>query len=75
MPESYTQRGFAMYREKIETSYGGSIRVQESSNVKPSVWLFLEESTGCGGFDQHLNIDQARQLRDALNEFLEAYDE
>jgi hypothetical protein len=73
MPESYTPRGFAIYKD-IETSYGGSIRVQESSNVIPSVWLFIAESVQSGEFDQHLNVYQAKELRNALNEFLEVYD-
>lgn len=74
MPQEFTPRGFALYKE-IKTSYGGKIRVQESSNVIPSVWLFLEESVQCGEFDQHLNVSQARELRDALNEFLGEYDD
>jgi len=69
MPESYTPRGFAVYKE-IETSYGGKIRVQESSNAIPSVWLFIEESVQANSFDQHLSIAQAAQLWRALGEFL-----
>jgi hypothetical protein len=72
MPKDFTERGFAIYKE-IPTSYGGNIRIQESSNVIPSVWLFIEESVHCKSFDQHLNVAQAKELRDALNEFLGEY--
>lgn len=72
MPESITPRGFAVFKE-IATSYGGKIRVQESSNVRPSVWLFIEESVHCDSYDQHLDVPQAILLRNALNEFISWY--
>jgi hypothetical protein len=72
MVKELTPRGFAIFNE-IATSYSGKIRVQESSNVIPSVWLCVEESVQCGSYDQHLNVSQAIQLRNALNEFISWY--
>lgn len=69
MPNSYTARGFAMYESFEHSDYEGkavqSFSVQESSLAYPrKVWV------GAGSNRAHLTEEEARKVRDALNEFL-----
>lgn len=72
-PAEYTQRGFAIYGH-ITDSRGNTICVQESSAADDSyVWLFLQPRDGEKNEDQvepHLSVEDATELRDALNRFL-----
>ena len=73
-PGEYTQRGFAVYGH-ITDSRRNTIRVQESSAADDSyVWLFLDPREGVEKVDEqvepHLSVEQATELRDALNRFL-----
>ena len=66
---STTPRGFSIYDQFTDT-YGATIRVQESSAAtEPKVWIFAE-----GGMAEnpspHLNVEQAKRLRDALDAFI-----
>lgn len=58
----------------ITDSRGNTIRVQESSAADDSyVWLFLQPRDGEKNEDQvepHLSVEDATELRDALNRFL-----
>ena len=38
------ERGFIVYDEFLDT-YGGSVRVQESSHVEPRVWVFVDANS------------------------------
>lgn len=73
LPTEFTERGFAIYNT-ITDSRGNTIRVQESSAADDSyVWLFLKPHSREAIEDQvdpHLSVEQATQLRDALNRFL-----
>ena len=68
---STTGRGFAVYDEFTDT-YGSTVIVQESSSPEGArVWIFCRH----GGFPQkasepHLNVEQARRVRDALDAFI-----
>lgn len=65
-----TPRGFDVYDE-IETDYGHTIRVQQSSSAeKSAVWLFISDSPVTCRHNPHLTRDQARRVRDALSTFL-----
>jgi hypothetical protein len=70
--EYVTNRGFSGFAQ-FEDSYGADVRVQASSQAMyDAVWIFVKG----GGIDDnegstHLNAQQARIVRDALNEFLE----
>lgn len=74
-----TSRGFNIYG-RIPTQRGGSVRVQESSMAGEGahVWLFLdgEQCVDHLGHhqkpDPHLNVEQAKALRDALDTFVRA---
>jgi hypothetical protein len=71
-----TERGFERYAE-ITDSYGASVSVQESSAATgPHVWVFinggeLSRGTGVNDGSSHLTTQQAKELRDALTEFLD----
>lgn len=69
MPKGFTSRGFAIYDE-FRDSYNHSVKIQESSNAGyDAVWIFAQNEDGdlcCS----HLNMDQAKRLRDALDEFI-----
>lgn len=70
MPKSYTPRGFAVYDEFEYAMYEGQetqpYSIQESSLAYPrKVWV----GAGLGG-RAHLTEEEARKVRDALNEFL-----
>lgn len=69
MPQSYTARGFAMYTEFMFKPYESQpeqeFTVQESSLAsEQKVWI------GVGSDRAHLNVEEARRVRDALTEFL-----
>jgi hypothetical protein len=64
-----TERGFMIYAEFTDT-YGSSVRVQESSAAsEPKVWIFCDKR-GDEPASPHLSVEQARLVRDALNEFI-----
>src|SRR5260370_29931002 len=61
-----TERGFAIYDEFADT-YGTVIRIQKSSIATDlRCWIFTEGGTG----SPHLNIEQAKRVRDALDTFI-----
>lgn len=74
-----TQRGFTIYDE-FEDMYGGTVRVQESSNIKGGVWVFYDYKDNglphplhqnghiCGA--PHLSEEQAVRLARALLTFV-----
>lgn len=66
-------RGFLVYAGgPIETSYGHTIEVQESSAASgPHVWLFIDDSPTVEGKNPHLSLEQAITLRAALDQFIE----
>ena len=68
---STTERGFTIYDEFIDT-YGTGVRVQESSSAEEArVWIFTDgEARGSGSGTPHLNVEQARRVRDALDAFI-----
>jgi hypothetical protein len=71
MSASYTERGFAAYAT-IDTDYGHSIRVQESSSAEqPKCWPFIEPSEMVEGYNVHLTGPQAVRLIAALAEFVQ----
>lgn len=76
-PTPSNDRGFLTYAGgPIETSYGHTIRVQESSSASgPHVWLFIGDSPQVPGHDPHLNLEQAIALRAALDQFIQAVPE
>lgn len=77
-----TPRGFIVFSEFTD-SYGSRIRVQESSSAEErAVWIFCHNNE-CGradplasvlggekDFTPHLNVAQARRLRNALDKFI-----
>lgn len=71
MPKRYTPRGFAMYEEFTFEAYQGDqsprvFTVQESSlATERKVWIGSSMSNRA-----HLNVEEARKVRDALTEFL-----
>ena len=71
-----TSRGFTVFG-RVPTQRGGSVRVQESSQVEgPFVWLFLDDEQCIEHMGKHqkpdplLNVEQAKALRDALDSFI-----
>ncbi|MET9517435.1 hypothetical protein [Streptomyces sp. NPDC002994] len=73
-PAPTNDRGFLLYGgEPIQTDYGHTIRVTESSSADgPHVWLFVDESEVVPGPpNPHLNLEQAIRLREALDQFIE----
>lgn len=72
-PTPANDRGFLAYAGgAIPTSYGHTIRVQESSAASgPHVWLFVDDSPSVAGKNPHLDLDQAIALRAALDQFIE----
>lgn len=67
-----TERGFVIYDE-IDTSYGHTVRVQESSAaMAPHCWLFVDDSPRSPGtYSPHLTVEQAVRVRDALTAFID----
>lgn len=67
--ERYTERGFRIYAE-IADRYGSSVTVQKSSLASEDcVWLFAT-NRAIRDAAPHLNVMQARVIRDALDEFI-----
>ena len=67
MPKSYTERGFAIYDEFTDSD-GGTVRIQQSSDVNGGVWLFgMDEGEWIG---PELTDEQARRVVAALSEYL-----
>lgn len=65
-----TDRGFRHW-EPIPTSYGHEIRVYESSAASaPHIWLAVDGEKAITDFPgtAHLTLDQAKAVRDALDE-------
>lgn len=71
MATEYTERGFGKYGGFIDT-YQTEVRVQESSAASEDrVWIFLKPHEAYGVENAlHLNVDQAKQLRKALKEWI-----
>lgn len=68
------ERGFEVYAE-FDDSYGSDVRVQESSSAgEPHVWIFCHNQRYGQGeqkdFTPHLTVEQAKIVRDALDEFI-----
>lgn len=76
-PSPSNDRGFLAYAGgPIETSYGHTIRVQESSAASgPHVWLFIGDSPQVPSHDPHLDLEQAVALRAALDQFIDGVPE
>jgi len=72
MPKEYTQRGFGIY-DSLTDNRGSEIRIQHSSAASDDyVWIFcrreeLDDSP-------HLNVEQAKQVIAALQEFVDTYE-
>lgn len=85
MPESFTSRGFANYCD-VTDRYGNEVIVRKSSLASDNcVWIFCNAGPDwprvpdpLGGTviepSPHLTVDQARQVRDALDEFIRDYE-
>lgn len=82
-----TPRGFTVYDEFTDT-YGATIKVQQSSSASgPRCWIFASASAGerdtmpprtwPAGSDPspHLDVAQARRVRDALDAFIREHDD
>lgn len=74
--ESNSDRGLGTYLKTKDTD-GRSFRLQDSSSAEgPCVWLFTDQKVGTyvDGRDEpaalHLSVEQARELRNALTDFL-----
>lgn len=65
------QRGFFQYAELTDT-YGATVRVKESSSAEEAkVWIFSEGGAVNGNKGAaHLSLEQAKQVRDALTEWI-----
>ncbi|WP_331764824.1 hypothetical protein [Streptomyces sp. NBC_01238] len=76
-PTPSNDRGFLTYMGgPIKTSYGHTVRVQESSAASgPHVWLFISDSTQVPEHNPHLNLEQAIALRAALDQFIQGVPE
>lgn len=70
-----TARGFSVF-SAFKDSYGNRVRVQRSSSVRPSVWIFCDSGPHWSGSDgedapaPHLSPAQARRLIRALERFV-----
>lgn len=64
-------RGFTQFTELTDT-YGATVRVKESSSAEASkVWIFVQGGAVNGNNGAaHLDLEQARQVRDALDEWI-----
>lgn len=68
MAKALSVRGFALYDKFMDTR-GSEIRVQESSwDKEEAVWLFCKRRNQDDS--PHLNVDQAKKLIKALQEFV-----
>ncbi len=72
MPDGYSERGFARYKDGIVTRYGDVVQVYESSSAtERSVWLAIEpHDDDQDRASAHMNEVQAREVLDGLAEFL-----
>lgn len=72
-----TKHGFNIYAEFKDT-YGGTVKVQESSSVNKRVWIFYThpnngKKDGIGetiAMEPHLSAGQAKRLIKALERFI-----
>ena len=68
MSETTTERGFKIYTT-FHDSYGSRVRIQESSAAtSPKVWIFCEHAEIARS--PHLDVDQAKMVRAALDRFI-----
>jgi len=67
----YTPRGFRVYA-RVTDSHGQQVQVQESSAADTHcVWVFCNDRDGTAGtLAPHLDLGQARAVRDALDAFV-----
>ncbi len=73
MPKEYTLRGFAIHDSFTDTR-GSEIRVQQSSDASDNcVWIFCKR--GEQDDAPHLNVEQAKLMIAALQEFVDTHDE
>lgn len=73
--ERYTHRGFRIYADDVIDSKGSKISVVESSSAEDDcVWIFARNEQWPKA-EPHLNVEQARAVRDALTEFINEYEE
>jgi hypothetical protein len=72
-PVPASDRGFNLYGgREIPTSYGHTIRVQESSAASgPHVWLFISDSPQAEGHSPHLSLEQSIAVHAALGQFID----
>ena len=63
--------GFRVYAE-FEDTYGANVMVMESSaDPLDKMWIFVKGGTlSSNDSAAHLDADMARQIRDAINEWL-----
>jgi len=68
-----TERGFVVY-DQFEDKYGTQVRVQQSSAAsEPCVWIFANEQGKKGYGAAHLTIEQAKRIRNALDDFVQEH--
>lgn len=68
MPIAYTRRGYAIYDEFFDIRRN-TVLVQHSSlSGQPAVWVFCRN--GEDNYPAHLNLEQAKRLRAALDEWI-----
>ncbi len=68
LPGEYSQRGFYHW-DFTETSYGHKVFVYESSAASaPHMWLRIVQDSG--DIAAHLDVDQARTVRDQIDAWL-----
>jgi len=66
-----TQRGFAIYAN-VHDAYGTLVRVQKSSSAEEArCWIFCQPHLNLRVPAPHLNVEQARVVRDALTAFID----
>ena len=73
------QRGFHIY-EDIEDSHGAIISIKESSTMDGHVWIFCKETEKTKeqrliNPSPYLSIDQAKQVIQGLQKFIDVYQE
>lgn len=89
MPEGYSQRGFARYATFTTERGTDVSVYESSAADAPHVWVSLDgechlrsEPRPCPGVEcgiasghaaAHLNVENARRVRDALDEWLTAF--
>ena len=75
MNRSTTERGFVIYDEFTDAG-GTGVRVQESSSAEESrCWIFTDGSARGASGTPHLNVEQAKRVRDALGAFIREHEE